>query len=147
MEWRIECQTCKHASCYEYGLACACDKDECNYEPYESTVTTATTYEIDWLHHDTQTKGEQRITPRYIDAEKIKYSYLPLSVMPDVFVTKKEIDEMPSEDVAPVVHAHWVYYKPYGGEHCSNCGTPRPLIVAKYCPHCGAIMDEKENEE
>lgn len=58
MKWCPECQTCKHASCYGYGLVAACNKDECKYEPHETTVTTAATCEIDWLHHDTQTKGE-----------------------------------------------------------------------------------------
>ena len=61
MKWRLECQTCKHASCYGYGLVSACNKDDCKYEPYENTITTFTTSascEIDWLHHDTQTKGD-----------------------------------------------------------------------------------------
>lgn len=89
--------------------------------------------------------------PRYIDAEKIKYSYLPLAVMPDVFVTKKEIDEMPSEDVAPVVHAHWIakeiLVKTITAKNyiCSVCGNENQHYP--YCPCCGAKMDEEENEE
>lgn len=55
MNWCFECQTCKHAT-YYYGGSFACGKDECEYEPYKTTATT-TTYEIDYLHHDTQTKG------------------------------------------------------------------------------------------
>lgn len=41
MKWRLECQTCKHASCYGYGLVAACDKDECKYEPYQTAATSA----------------------------------------------------------------------------------------------------------
>lgn len=99
--------------------------------------------------------------PRYVDTEKIKYSYLPLAVMPDVFVTKKEIDEMPSEDVAPVVHAQWVYngkvvYKSSDEcfYKCSNCKIREIRVPIEYTEedilrhypycHCGAKMGKKE---
>ena len=96
---------------------------------------------------------------KYINTEKIKYSYLPLVVMPDVFVTKKEIDEMPGEDVAPVVHAHFVptEYDGYADGNpvwdtweCSNCREEfynegdEPDFI--YCPYCGAKMDEEVEE-
>lgn len=57
MKWRLECQTCKHASCYGYGTCIPCNKDECVYEPYSTTATTQISHKLDWLHHDTQTKG------------------------------------------------------------------------------------------
>lgn len=42
MKWRIECQTCKHAKqCFDgYGEIFSCDKDECLYEPYETTASS-----------------------------------------------------------------------------------------------------------
>ena len=84
---------------------------------------------------------------RYIDTEKIKYSYLPLAVMPDVFVTKKEIDEMPSEDVAPVIHGKWVYHYRLGKFVCIDCGfEQKHKPTFRYCPNCGAKMYEKEKE-
>lgn len=87
---------------------------------------------------------------KYIDAEKIKYSYIPLAVMPDVFVTKKEIDEMPSEDVATVVHAHWIVCGMFDDFlKCSKCECKHTAeMVAmenwSYCPRCGSKMDEVE---
>lgn len=84
---------------------------------------------------------------RYIDAEKIEYSWLPLAAMPDQFVTKKRIDEMPTADVASVRHAHWV--KSDFGDgifECSDCHKAGYTKKFEYCPDCGAKMDE-ENEE
>ena len=49
------------------------------------------------------------------------------------------IEDMPSADVAPVVHARWKRYGKNLGE-CSECGE----IVSvrnNYCPNCGAKMD------
>lgn len=51
----------------------------------------------------------------------------------------------PAADVAPVVHAHWKNVKRVlnseWGE-CSNCD--RCHEVTRYCPYCGAKMDESE---
>ena len=65
---------------------------------------------------------------------------------------------IPTADVAPVRHGHWIaevnwtlgdyYYT------CSICREDFYMIVGtpidnnyKYCPHCGARMDEKERDE
>ena len=65
------------------------------------------------------------------------------------------IEKESSEDVAPVVHAHWV---PYEDEYedkytCSACGGIQFLAIAtpqdegwEYCPACGAKMDEEESK-
>lgn len=53
----------------------------------------------------------------------------------------------PTADVAPVRHGRWVY--PIGmawNYVCSECGKPIGVIKHKYCPNCGAKMDEKEND-
>ena len=53
---------------------------------------------------------------------------------------------MPSADVAPVVHGRWIEQEKYtfGVMYdCSICGN-RILDTGhswKYCPNCGAIMD------
>ncbi len=61
------------------------------------------------------------------------------------------INEMPTIEAKPIVHAHW---KKWGceGTVCSNC-YGRVLYEcdeqekkSKYCPHCGATMDEKESD-
>ena len=36
--------------------------------------------------------------PRYIDADNIQYRWLPLSAMPDKFVTAEDIEQMPTAD-------------------------------------------------
>lgn len=43
MKWRLECQHCQRAKCYEYGLCFPCDEDECKYKPFINSATTSTT--------------------------------------------------------------------------------------------------------
>ena len=57
---------------------------------------------------------------------------------------------LPAADVAHVRHGKWVHKGPRfrGGVdwwHCSNCGSlaSGAEIKFRYCPHCGARMDEK----
>ena len=93
---------------------------------------------------------------RYIDAKKLldlirdhdappRYGYLDLW----------DIEDAPTEDVQPVVHAKWekpIKPYPYYSWKCSECGceeyrqTDRngQYLEMKYCPNCGAKMDEKE---
>ena len=63
----------------------------------------------------------------------------------------KTLEAIPTIEAKSVVHAHW---KNWGceGTVCSNC-YGRVLYEcdeqekkSKYCPHCGAQMDEKEND-
>lgn len=64
------------------------------------------------------------------------------------------IKVLPTEDVAPVVYAHWVvrFDGPYKRRrcYCSYCGKHNGVGgIAQnqekpYCPNCGAKMDEKE---
>lgn len=58
---------------------------------------------------------------------------------------------LPIADVMPVVHAHWIddgYYAdfhPHKVYRCSNCDWSKldvELPEEKYCPKCGAKMDE-----
>jgi len=79
------------------------------------------------------------------------------------------IDQLPTEEIPQqpgidaVAHAHWKY-DPNGMDwnlgawKCSACGCRNnniggdeklnPLLFAgsKYCPNCGAVMDESEEE-
>ena len=56
----------------------------------------------------------------------------------------REIDEMPSADVAPVVHGKWEpIINAYGeleGWICKRCGTETKQ-KSSYCPSCGSRMD------
>ena len=67
------------------------------------------------------------------------------------------IDEMPTIEAKPVVHAHWVEDSDFDFEEeidlwfhfCSKCGIPLYGDIEKfeYCPYCGAQMDEKVEEK
>ena len=79
--------------------------------------------------------------PRYIDAEKIKYTEY---INGDVTVSKDLVEKIPTADVQEVRHGKWDVkdLTPY----CSICHRPseyecdgvhsQPL----FCPNCGAKM-------
>ena len=59
----------------------------------------------------------------------------------------EEIKVIPAADVAPVVHSKWEIccdgYYPY----CLNCKAEPPgREMTKYCPNCGAKMDEGKGD-
>lgn len=54
------------------------------------------------------------------------------------------IKEAPAADVAPIRHAHWFDVGSLSCR-CSGCGCKNDRETA-YCPHCGALMDGKEDE-
>ena len=66
----------------------------------------------------------------------------------------QSISDIPAADVAPVRHGRWIDAYPdiepnpmfmYG--ICSECGFEQGLSkYLKYCPDCGAKMDEKEDK-
>lgn len=62
------------------------------------------------------------------------------------------INEAPAADVAPVRHGKWIFVNPptelVDWEECSACGYKNfNFSRFKYCPNCGAKMDEEECEE
>ena len=66
---------------------------------------------------------------------------------------KQAFLELPTADVAPVVHGRWIDKGEYAV--CMECGgrsstqyngvEPIPLMT-QFCPHCGAKMDGGEQE-
>ena len=63
-------------------------------------------------------------------------------------VAIREVAVFDTEDVAPVIHAHWELYHDetnitYGSYACTNCKTIQGLAKYRYCPYCGAKMDEE----
>lgn len=53
----------------------------------------------------------------------------------------EKIDNAPAEDVAPIIHAKWIK-----GRYCSNCECDDYDYCCrqpKYCPECGAKMEEE----
>ena len=69
------------------------------------------------------------------------------------FAFETMVREYPTEDVAPVVHAHWIETEDLSGDHyaeCSNCcllwwidSESSQEAEMNYCPRCGAKMDEE----
>ena len=87
---------------------------------------------------------------RYIDAENMykevwKRSTSPLNEW-DTWGVLNVLDMVKTEDVAPIVHAHWIFYE-NGTCDCSNCHTVWESNMLnrwiEYCPFCGAKMDEE----
>lgn len=87
---------------------------------------------------------------RYINAEKAINS-VDASVINSQYAISI-IKSAPTEDVVPVVHAHWREFEDYSGTvypECSCCGLVWWLEEGTaednemyYCPKCGAKMDE-----
>ena len=62
---------------------------------------------------------------------------------------RQRIKEIPAEDVAPVVHGKWIRKEAEGAifadYECSVCSAyPTGGIKSRYCPNCGAKMDEED---
>ena len=77
------------------------------------------------------------------------------------------LDNIPTADVAPVIHAKWQFWEGWMSNHdmriddatCSNCGYKHPIVrriygiketeqevlnkLSNYCAACGAKMDLK----
>lgn len=62
---------------------------------------------------------------------------------------EKAIDDMPTVD--PVKHGRWVEHdssiKDVPTEACSECGEWSYGYNEKYCPNCGARMDDEDEHE
>lgn len=92
--------------------------------------------------------------PRYIDAEKAE-KIMHCMDMQDLYlpVHFKEmvLDATQTEDVVPVVHAHWIDVDVndpillHG--KCSHCGYEQWIRSdIRFCPGCGARMDEEKHD-
>lgn len=79
------------------------------------------------------------------------YTSLPPKVRCKVSNSFHEIGDECDIEWKPVVHGHWTYERftnTNGGSYsvvwCSNCQAHMPWVT-KYCPNCGAKMDEVED--
>lgn len=59
------------------------------------------------------------------------------------------LELLPAADVQPVVHAVWICHEPEIGLYysCSRCGHNTLQGMYKFCPNCGAKMDESEDDK
>ena len=100
---------------------------------------------------------------RLIDAEALKhkrviaiYGNLEQGLEEREVVYVEDIDNAPTIEAKPIVHAHWEEWYPpkefiLTGEEklfvCSNCTAKFETVEnSKFCPWCGAQMDEKESD-
>lgn len=64
-----------------------------------------------------------------------------------ILVAQKEVETV---DVAEVKHAHWTHIVGYDPRdawvECSRCRTTVKYPGTKYCPNCGAKMDEEDKQ-
>ena len=65
---------------------------------------------------------------------------------------KHMVADFPPADVIPVVHGQWI--KTADGAECDNCGREAVYQIVDdhweyepWCPHCGAKMDARREEE
>lgn len=100
----------------------------------------------------------------YISKEEILK--IVRSVMCDTKISHKHrainrnVKQIPAADIEPIRHGHWIVKQTALGQTytvCSNCEHD-PIVVinghftlidftgAPRCLNCGAVMDEKENE-
>lgn len=93
------------------------------------------------------------IVSRYIDADELKKlveeefkGVCVYDVSPDEAISDfcDVVDNCSSVDVAPVVHGRWIRAFDDEWQRCSVCNI-LGHSVAKFCPNCGAKMDEEES--
>lgn len=100
--------------------------------------------------------GEKKMSDRLISTEALMKR---INCYPGIrAAVAKELQYVPTVDAEPVRHGHWITEKEATGRGeiwvcgcCSVCGHIDWDCVESedfnYCPHCGAIMDEKENTD
>ena len=85
---------------------------------------------------------------RLIDADTMREQWLENGENEYVYDTNAildSIDAQPTVDAVEVVHGRWLYYSTTMME-CPNCHRHTARHKYKYCPHCGAVMEDKYNE-
>ena len=93
---------------------------------------------------------------KYIVADDLKMELIGWETEPTDEDIERVIDNMPTADVAPVVHGRWLTWeeqfpgempkkKSRLGVFCSACHNHSDNMF-DYCPNCGCRMDEKEGE-
>lgn len=86
---------------------------------------------------------------RLIDADALKERAIRVSTVKEHCYFKavgtREIDKAPTVDAPEVLHGYWLYYSTTMQE-CSNCNRHTPRHRYNYCPHCGAVMEDRWHE-
>lgn len=83
---------------------------------------------------------------RYLDEMSKHFSTKDNDYYDALMDAEDAIDDLPSADVAPVSHGHWIKISPAGIYECSECGKnvmTSDIEAYEYCHGCGARMDEE----
>lgn len=83
----------------------------------------------------------------YIEREKVLSKAAPLAGCFSNMISAYDVIMLPAADVAPVRHGRWLYGDYYDiGDVCSECDWDSQMTHPsyRYCPNCGARMDEVE---
>ena len=83
----------------------------------------------------------------YIEREKVLSKAAPLAGCFSNMISAYDVIMIPAADVAPVRHGRWLCGDYYDiGDVCSECDWDSQMTHPsyRYCPNCGARMDEAE---
>ena len=86
---------------------------------------------------------------KYVDVEKILNDKGRATRFPktsDLYYHESVLQYAPAEDVAPVIHAHWIAIGiDCDMPTCFRCSICRQHTTrtSEFCPNCGAKMDEE----
>lgn len=94
---------------------------------------------------------------RLVDADYLLQIAVPLGWSTPKWVSEIGIEDAPTIDAVPVVHGKWINISDEdwaggGKTECCNCnygyawGAYFEVEDFKYCPHCGARMDNKRKD-
>lgn len=79
----------------------------------------------------------------YVSREEL-LSRINRTVLCSTHEAREIIDSIPSADVRPNIHGHWI-----ATPECDTCSECHFKVVAgfNFCPHCGADMREPIGEK
>ena len=83
----------------------------------------------------------------YIAREKVLSKAAPVAGCFSNMISAYDVIMLPAADVAPVRHGRWLCGDYYDiGDVCSECDWDSQMTHPsyRYCPNCGARMDEVE---
>lgn len=86
---------------------------------------------------------------KYYDEDTIVKMLVDITSQPADWA-RRELSLVPTADVAPVVHAHWIAIGiDCDMPTCFRCSICRQHAIRKgdFCPNCGAKMDEEVKKD
>jgi len=89
--------------------------------------------------------GVSEILTRVIEEQKKSHH---VDEVIGLMEARTEVNNAPTLDVKPVVHAHLIEDE-FGFQSCCKCGYAWDGLeyATPYCPNCGAKMDEEDRDD